>query len=303
MYTHNINLNLYKTFYEVARCGSISAASKSMFISQPATSKAIKKLEEELNVKLFYRNLNGMELTEKGKSLLFYIEEAYNSLIIGERNICEDDSFSSGRLSIGVPSHIGRFFIFDKIEEFHRLYPNIEISIISRSTNEILNLLINHEIDFAIDSSPIEITHSNIKVVPLQKVQHCFFAVNGSKISGIEKVTSIIDLKDMPLVLPVARSYHRKELNKLAFEHECEFRNVLSIETSEMIITATRRDIGIGYVLRDLIKEEIKNGVYKEIKIKEEVPKVEINIVYIDKYLTKVPKKYLEEFMKIQYKK
>ena len=303
MYKSNINLNLYKTFYEVAKSGSISAASKRMYVSQPATSKAIKKLEEELNIKLFYRNLNGMELTEKGKDLLFYIEDAFNSLLIGERNVCEDDSFSKGRLSIGVPSHIGRFFIFDKIEEFHSLYPNIEISIISRSTNEILNLLLNHEIDFAIDSSPIEITHSNMRVVPLEKVRHCFFAIKDSKIKGIEKITSITDLKDIPLVLPVTRSYHRKELNKLAIEYDCEFKNTLSIETSEMIITATGRDIGIGYVIRDLIKEEIKNGIYKEIKIKEELPKVEINIVYIDKYLTKVPRKYIEEFMKIQYKK
>lgn len=303
MYKSNINLNLYKTFYEVAKSGSISAASKRLYVSQPATSRAIKKLEDELNLQLFYRNLNGMELTQKGKDLLFYIEEAFNSLLIGEKNVCEDDSFSSGRLSIGVPSHIGRFFIFDKIEEFHKVYPNIEISIISRPTVEILNLLKNHEIDFAIDSSPIEITHSNMTVVPLGKVQHCLFAVNDSKIEGIEEIKSIKDLEDKPLVLPVARSYHRKELNKLAIEKDCEFKNTLSIETSEMIITATQRDIGIGYVIRELIKKEIEEGVYREIKIEEELPKVEINIVYIDKYLTKIPKKYIEEFMKIKYKK
>ena len=70
----DINLNLYKTFYEVAKSGSISAASKHLYVSQPATSRAIKKLEEQLNITLFYRNLNGMELTHKGKELLFYIE-------------------------------------------------------------------------------------------------------------------------------------------------------------------------------------------------------------------------------------
>lgn len=303
MYRRNINLNFYKTFYEVAKSGSISAASKSSYISQPAISRAIKKLEEDLNVELFYRNLNGMELTAKGKSLLFYIEEAFNSLIIGEKNISEDDSFASGRLAIGVPSHIGRFFIFDKIEEFHKLYPNIEISIISRSTNELLSLLINHEIDFAIDSSPIDVAYSDMNVVPLGKVQHCFFALSDTKIEGIDRIKSITDLENMPLILPVARSYHRKELNKLIIEHDSNFRNVLSIETSEMVITATKKDMGIGYVIQDLIKEELKSGFYKEIKIKEKLPKVEINIVYVDRYLTKVSKKYIEEFIKIQYKK
>lgn len=62
MYNKNINLNLYKTFYDVAKSESISEAAKKTFTSQPAISKSIKKLEETLNVKLFYRNLDGIKL-------------------------------------------------------------------------------------------------------------------------------------------------------------------------------------------------------------------------------------------------
>lgn len=302
MYKSDINLNLYKTFYVVAKLGSISAASKQLYISQPAISRAIKKLEEQLNIKLFYRNLNGMDLTHKGRELLFYIEEAYNSLLIGERTIKEDDMLSTGRLSIGVPSHIGKFFIFDKIAEFHRLYPNIEISIISRSSKEIMSLLANHEIDFVIDSSPIDFTYANLNVVPIEKVRHCFFAKANSKIEGINKVKKLSDLKDMPLILPVSRSSHRKELNKLTMESDYEFSNVLSIETSEMIVTATTRDIGIGYVVYDLVKDDIENGIFKEIVIEEKLPEVEINIVYIENFLTKVPRKYIQDFMKVEIK-
>lgn len=302
MYKSDINLNLYKTFYEVAKTGSISAASKQLYVSQPATSRAIKKLEEQLNIKLFYRNLNGMELTNKGKELLYYIEEAYNSLLIGERNVKDDDSMESGRLSIGVPSHIGKFFIFEKIAKFHKLYPNIEISIISRSSKEIMSLLSNHEIDFIIDSSPIDYTYSNLTVVPLAKVRNCFFANAKSKIKGINKIKSISDLKDMPLILPVKRSYHRKELNKVAIENDSVFTNVMAIETSEMVLSATNMDLGIGYVIYDLIKEDIKSGVFKEIEIEEKLPEVEINIVYIKNFLTKVPKKYIEDFIKIKIK-
>lgn len=53
MYKSNVNLNLYKTFYDVAKCGSISKAAQSTYTSQPAISKAIKKLEDELGVQLF----------------------------------------------------------------------------------------------------------------------------------------------------------------------------------------------------------------------------------------------------------
>jgi DNA-binding transcriptional LysR family regulator len=80
MYINNINLNLYKTFYEVAKYGSISETAKQTFSSQPAISKAIKKLEQELNVQLFYRTLTGVELTDKGKELLFFVEQSFNNL-------------------------------------------------------------------------------------------------------------------------------------------------------------------------------------------------------------------------------
>jgi DNA-binding transcriptional LysR family regulator len=97
MFKTNVNFNLYKTFYEVAKSGSISAASKTSYVSQPAISRAIKKLEDELNVKLFYRNLNGTVLTSKGKELLFYIEEAFNSLITAERSMVETDDLNTGK--------------------------------------------------------------------------------------------------------------------------------------------------------------------------------------------------------------
>lgn len=293
----NINLNLYKIFYEVAKCGSISAASKKLFVSQPAVSNSIRNLEEELNVKLFYRNLKGSELTEKGKELLYYIEEALNSLMMGERKMLEDDLFSNGKLSIGVPSHIGTFFIFDQIEKFHKLYPNIEITIISRATSELIDLLEKHEIDFVIDSLPIEPVYGNLVIKKLKTVPHCFFVTSDNENVKFEDINNLSDIADLPLILPVPRSYHRKKLNEKALELGIEFSNVLSIETSEMIIGAVKRNIGIGYVLRDLIRKDLDSGIYREIKLKEDLPKVEINIVYIEKFLSKVPKQYIEKFI------
>lgn len=82
-----LNLNLYRIFYYVAKEKNITKASKKLFISQPAISKSLKKLEEELEVTLFYRNLNGVELTEAGKILFSYIEKAYKNILLSEQAI------------------------------------------------------------------------------------------------------------------------------------------------------------------------------------------------------------------------
>lgn len=89
MYKSNFNLNLYKIFYDVAKYGSISKTAEKTYTSQPAISKAIKKLEEELNVQLFYRTLTGVELTDKGKELLYFVEKSFNHLLLAERNMIE----------------------------------------------------------------------------------------------------------------------------------------------------------------------------------------------------------------------
>lgn len=83
-YKSCINLNLYRVFYYVAKEKSITKAAKSLYISQPAISKSLKKLEEELNTELFYRNLNGVELTEAGKVFYFYIEKAHKNLLMAD---------------------------------------------------------------------------------------------------------------------------------------------------------------------------------------------------------------------------
>ena len=130
MYKSNVNFNLYKTFYDVAKCGSISKTATMNFTSQPAISRSIKTLEQELNTKLFYRTKKGIELTDKGRELLFYVEQSYNSLVTAERMMLETKTLDKGKLSIGIPSHIASFYLFDAIDSFHKEYPNIEITLI-----------------------------------------------------------------------------------------------------------------------------------------------------------------------------
>ena len=210
MYKSDINLNLYKIFYEVASNESISSASKKLVITQSAVSKAIKKLEEELDTKLFYRNSKGVKLTDKGEELLFYVEEAFNKLITAQRTMIESKTLNKGKISIGVPSQIGSFYIFEDITNFHKNYPNIEITIISKTTTQLLKLLEQHEIDFIIDTSPINCKLDDIVIKPLIEVENCFVVKSDSSIF-VDKIESIKDLSNYPLVLPIKGTDNRKE--------------------------------------------------------------------------------------------
>lgn len=298
MYKSNVNFNSYKIFYEVATSESISDASKKLFITQSAVSKAIKKLEEDLNTNLFYRNRNGVKLTDKGIQLLFYVKEAFNNLITAERAIIESKSLNQGKISIGVPSQIGSFFIFENITQFHKKFPNIEITIISKTTTQLLKLLEQHELDFIIDTSPINTNIDNVVIKPLKKVESCF-AVKKDTEFNIKDIKNINDLKKFPLVLPVKGAYNRRQLDKFFEKNNFEPNNVINIHTSEMIVGAIKKDLGIGYIIYDVIKDNVENGEFQIIKFIEDLPKTEINLVYIEKYLTIAPKYFIEEYLKI----
>ena len=298
MYKSDINLNLYKIFYEVALSESISDASKQLFITQAAVSKAIKKLEEDLNTNLFYRNSKGVKLTEKGEELLFYVEEAFNNLVTAERTMIESKTLNKGKISIGVPSQIGSFYIFEDITNFHKKYPNIEITIISKTTTQLLKLLERHEIDFIIDTSPINTEIDNIIIQPLIEVKNCFVAKSDTSID-IDKIKTIKDLANYPLVLPIKGTDNRKQLDKVFEKNNVELNNVINIHTSEMIAGSIKKDLGIGYIIYDVIKDNVENGEFKIIDIKENLPKITINLVYIEKYLTIAPKFFIENYLKI----
>lgn len=301
MYKSDINLNLYKIFYEVALSGSISDASKKLFITQSAVSKAIKKLEEDLNTSLFYRNSKGVKLTDNGEELLFYVEEAFNNLITAERTMLESKTLNKGKIAIGVPSQIGSFYIFEDITNFHKKYPNIEITIISKTTTQLLKLLERHEIDFIIDTSPIESKIDNIIIQPLIEVNNCFVTKADTSIP-IEKIKTIKDLTHYPLVLPIKGTDNRKQLDKIFEKNNVKLNNVINIHTSEMIVGAIKKDLGIGYIIYDVIKDNIENGEFKIIDIKDSLPKITINLVYIKRYLTIAPKYFIENYLKINIK-
>lgn len=296
MYKNDINLNLYKNFYEVAKCGSISKAAEKTYTSQPAISKSIKKLEEELGTQLFYRNLKGVELTDKGRELLYFVEKSFNNLIVAQRNMIETENLERGKLSIGMPSNIGSFFLFDKIIDFHNTYPNIEITTVTGSTSKLIKLLETHKVDFVIDTSPIDVRlEEGIKVKKLKKVNYCFVINKNTTLIDINKIKSITDVVKYPLILPIPNTANRNDLDEVLKKNKIEAENVLNIHTSEMIISAVKRDLGIGYVIEDLVDTETKD--LEIIKLKEKLPTVEINLVYNPHYLTTAPKKFIEDYI------
>lgn len=290
----DINLNSLRVFLCVATSNSFLEASKKLYISQPAISKCIKTLEDELHINLFYRGNKGISLTPEGEKYLKYVIEANELLQAGKRIITGENELNNGVLVIGAQSHIVRYYLLEKISQFKKVYPFTKIRVIDLSTHELLDALEKHSIDLVIDSSPIDLIYNNVVIVKTASLDTCF--IKSSKNDSV--INSPEDLSKCNVILPLPRSSLRKTLEKDLEPANIKLSASLEFETEELIIESVKRNLGVGFVVENAIKDLIESGKITKVDINYKLPKVEINAVYIDNYLPRLARIFLNEYIK-----
>ncbi len=285
----DVNLNSLKIFLVVATSNSFLEASNKLYISQPAISKSINKLEEDLGISLFYRANKGVTLTSDGEILLKYVKDSRKLLLACERMLSSNNSLDSGSIVIGAQSHIVRNYLLEKINNFRKIFPNVMFRIVDLSTLELIEGLEKHELDFVVDASPINTPYNNLRIQPIYKLDTCFIKSKENN----KKYNKITDLEDECIVMPISRSSLRKNLFK-SLENIIEIKPQLEYGTEELIIESVKRNMGIGYVVKgETLKiDESKLDI---IDLNISLPTVEINLVYIDSYLTPLAREFIKK--------
>ena len=290
----NINLNLYRVFYYVAITKSFNKAAEVLCVSQPAVSKQIKNLEDLLDVKLFYRLNRGIELTEEGKILLQQVEKMAFYLENSLKRLSDSKELKSGELIIGCPSHITSFYLLKYIEQFRIDYKGINVKVVNDSTSVLVDSLIHNKLDFIIDSSPIVFTSKDLVLKKLEEFDTVFIVSNEFK----NDIKNVADLNNKDFILPLSRSSMRQNLENKLEKYDINMNVCLSVDTTDLIITSVRKNLGIGYVIKEAVQDEMREGTIKELNISCDMPKLELNLVYVNGYLSHPAQKFLKEYLK-----
>ena len=292
----NINLELYHTFYVVAKTGSISASSNILYISQPAITLQIKKLEEALEVSLFTRTKHGVILTEEGKIFFDYVKTGIDSITNGENALSNLKNLESGIIRIGASTTVCKHVLMPYLEKFHEKYPKIEIEIINNLTTNLLNQLRNGNLDILILNMPMNET-KDLKIIPIQDVHDIF--VGNKKYYNLTK--GKIDLKDLgqyPLIFQKLPSNTRAFLNKYLKENKIDLKPQLEVVSYNLIMDLVSAGFGIGYATKEFIKEELASEKLYEIKVTPPIPKRFIGIAIIEQKTPNYSVQKLIEMMK-----
>lgn len=275
----NQNLSSYRIFYAVANAGNISKAAKELYISQPAISKSIQKLEESVGVRLFDRSSRGVTLTSEGELLYSHVKSAFETLSLGEDKLRRSIELGVGHLTIGVSSTLCKYILLPYLKDFIKKYPHINISISCHSTNQTLALLEDGKLDIGLIGKPEN--SKSIDFYYLQEIEDIFVAtedyLHNLKLRGIE---SDQILQNSTLMLLDKENMTRQYIDDYFQNNHIVIQDTIEVSNMDLVIEMSKISLGVGCVIRNFVTEELETGVLKEIPLGIPIHKREIGFAY-----------------------
>lgn len=268
----NIDLELYRIFYIVAKHKHMTRASEELHISQPAISQSIKKLEEQLDGTLFIRSNKGMELTSEGKMFYDYVKGALELINNAENEFTSFKDLSKGEIKIGASTTLTKIILIDALKKFHKDYPNIEINITNDLTSNLLIDLNKGKLDFVIFNEG-DVRETNIKINQIAELKQGFLYNPDFFKDNIKKMD---ELNNYPLIMQKKESNSRKFIDEQMLKQNILLKPKTEVVSQDLVIEFTEAGFGIGFGIIELAKKNYPN--LKEISINDKIPKTKIYI-------------------------
>lgn len=279
----NINLEYYKVFYVVAKHKNITKASDELKISQPAISKCIRQLEDQLGGTLFTRTKRGVVLTEEGESFYKYINQALEYIHNAESKFSDMMNLDIGTIRIGSSTTLTKTVLMPYLEEFHKKYPKIKIEIETNISTDLLSRLRQGLLDIVILNMPNKLD-DDLNYEFIKEVHDCFIVGEEYK-QLCDKKLHIKELMNFPLVFQLAGSTTRKYADKYASDNGVVFEPDMELAGFSLVAEFTRIGFGIGYSTEEFICNELRDKKLYKLNVEPIIPKREVAITYSRKNL------------------
>ncbi len=277
-----MTLRHLKIFVTVCDCGSITEASRKLYVSQPSISAAIKDIEEEYQIKLFDRISKRLLLTEPGSRLLEqarFLMKQYDSIELTLRNWDQN-----GVLRVGSSITIGNRFLSDFVSTFKLRHENIRIKVAINSSEKIEAMVLENELDFGlIESVP---HHKNIESSIFLKDELVIICAKDHPLAECGQI-SLDQFSESDLLLREKGSGTRELFDSMMSVHNKSIEPLWESVSTQALVRAVTAGIGLSVLPYWLVQEDIKAETIATLKI----PGIDFHrnyfmIHHVDKTLT-----------------
>lgn len=277
----DINFELYKVFYYVAKHLSFSAAASELYISQSAVSQGIKLLEEKLNTKLFIRSTKQVNLSPAGLLLFTHVEQAFQFLKLGERNISELHSLEQGELRIGASDTICKYYLLPYFKQFNQLYPKIKLNVTNRPSPVCTDLLTKGLVDISVINLEPEKAYHNM-TVSKRKILHDVFIASSAFAHLQNQNLTLEDIAALPLLTLEKNTTTRCFLDAIFAEENILYQPEIQLGSVDLLIELTKIGLGVAFVSREYIQQELADNHLFTLTLTTKIPPRELGIITHD---------------------
>lgn len=294
----NSNFEYYKIFYYVAKYENLTKAATALKTSQPAVTRTIHKLEGELGCRLFTRSKTGMKLTPEGRTFYGYVAAGCAQFFKGENDLSNLISLENGTIYISATETALHCYLFQAMEEFNSLYPNVRFKILNNSTTESVNAVKEGKVDLAFVSANLQVAKP-LRMKILRKYRDILIAgMRFEELKAGKEELSLKELVSYPWISLTAETITRRFLNEYFEKNGLTFMPDMELATTDMILPAVRHNLGLGFIPAEFADAELKSGQVFEIKVKEKLPERNIILIYDMEYPQSIAAKEFQKFLK-----
>ncbi len=266
------NLELYRVFYTVAKCGSLTKAAEELYISQPAVSQSVKQLENQLGISLFNRTHRGMELSAQGGKLIFSKVEQALSLLNEAENMIEQLNISaSGTIRIGASDTIFEYFLADKIVEYHEKFPAVKIELVSDVSPRTLDGLKTNKCDIAFVNLPTTVDPELVLYGNCMRLTDVF--VTSERYIDLTKgVIPLAKLQEYPLIMLDSNTVSRRSMTNFLESVGIELKPAIEIGSWDLMKRLVIKGMGVGCIPREYALHRLADKSMYEIQTDPALP-------------------------------
>jgi len=296
-----MDLDRLKTFLVLAEVQSFTEAAEQLYMSQPAVSKKIKSLEDELGVPLFSRVGKKNYLTIQGKSFIQYAQTILNTYTIGKEHILQIENLEEGNVFFGATNFIGVYLIPEILARFKQKYSKIDINFTINSSKNLLKEFDKATIEFGFLSGYVNVSHDIFEVKKIFNDELKLIVSSSNLLAQCDHI-SLEELAAETFVLKKKTSSLHKYLATKLGDSFFDDKDILTISNQEGIKEAIIQNLGVSFMSLRSIKYELELGLVKAIDVDGINLVREINLVYKKRHkLTPAAEKFIECLNEVSY--
>jgi DNA-binding transcriptional LysR family regulator len=260
-----MDIRQLEMFQAVADGGGFTRAAERLHVSQSAVSRQVKLLEEELGSLLLHRHGRRVALTPSGELLLKLANRVQRDIQDAVWQISEDGKLHRGRLRLGGGMTVCLFVLPRLLKRFRRLYREVDLRVTSGTSEAILRLLRNHEVDLGLLTLPI--VAADLEVVPVLKEEMVIVTAPGHVLARSRSVEPK-RLARFPWILFEAGSNSRKVIDQFFLEEEVPAAVAMETENVEIIKAMVASGLGIALIPYSAVAKDLRAGRFAFTRVK-----------------------------------